>query len=397
MARDARKDYDVTMISPRNHFLFTPLLPSTTVGTLEFRCIIEPVRRIPNIQFFQANCNSIDMNKHTITCQAAHSDQRFDVAYDKLVIAVGAVPNTFGIPGVIEHCQFLKELPHARAVRNRILECFEYASEPFCTEEERRKLLHFVVVGGGPTSVETAAEIYDFTREDVHKWYPDLEKYVRITLLEATATILTGFDSKLADYAIQAYRRRNIDMRLKTAVTKVDAGQLTISTGEVIPFGLCVWSTGVAPAPVVRDLAGVKHAKNGRLLTDLYMRIQRAEGGGPVQDVYAIGDCATPEVANLAPTAQVAAQEAKYLAKALRKLAKGEQAMQFKYVHRGMLAYIGEDKALADLGKVKASGFLTFLFWRSAYLTGLLSWTNRLLVPMFWFKSWLFGRDISRF
>ncbi len=161
--------YDVIVVSPRNHFLFTPLLASTTVGTLEFRSIIEPIRNVGFRQtdhFHLSEAVGIDVEKKELYCRSVLKPElTYNIDYDKLVVGVGAVSNTFGIPGVSEHAFFLKEVQDARAIRNRILNNFELALHPSISQEERRRLLHIIIVGGGPTGVEFGAELYDFVRE----------------------------------------------------------------------------------------------------------------------------------------------------------------------------------------------------------------------------------------
>ncbi len=383
--------YAVTVVSPRNHFLFTPLLPSTTVGTLEFRSIIEPIRTARRgIRFYQAYCVHIDPSNRMVYCEAASDRKPFILPYDILVIAVGAISNTFGVPGVKQHAFFLKELADARAIRQRIIECFESASEPGLPEEEVKRLLHFVVVGGGPTGVEFAAELHDFVHEDLRRWFPDLMPHVRITLLEATDAILTSFDRKLRDYALKAFRRNGIEVRLKSLVKEVRENAVVLADGTEIPTGLVIWSTGIGPTDLVRSLDFPKDAR-GRILVDAYLRVKGFD------NVYALGDCATLEGENVLPTAQAAQQEGKYLAHALNARAYGKEVKPFRFANMGMLAYIGENEALADLPSFKGKGFGTWLFWRSAYLTKLVSWKNKMLVLNDWLRTSLFGRDISRF
>ena len=192
-----QKFWDVTVISPRNHFIFTPLLASTTVGTLEFRAIIEPTRSICQ-KYYQAETQKILPDENKIVCYDSFYDKTFEQDYDYLVLAVGAVPNTFNIPGVKEHCFFLRQIPDARAIRKRLLTCFEEASSPLCTPETRNKLLSFVVVGGGPTSIEFSAELHDFLVSDFKKWFPQLtEDHIKITVIESTDHILGTFDKKI--------------------------------------------------------------------------------------------------------------------------------------------------------------------------------------------------------
>lgn len=383
--------FEVTLVSPRNHFLFTPLLPSTTVGTIEFRSIIEPIRIArPAVKFVQAVCSNVDFKKKTIRCEGSPPETEFVLSYDILVIAVGSTVNTYGIPGVREHALFLKDLSDARAIRQRIIDCFEQAEQPNMSEEERRQLLHFVVVGGGPTGVEFAAEMHDFLVEDITKTYPGLSGKVSIVLLEATEHILNTFDAALGEYTARLFKRQNIQLRTDSPVKKIDNRKIYLKDGATIPYGLVVWTAGVGAVELVRALPLPKD-HSSRILTDGFFRLPRYD------DVYAMGDCATPEEKNFPATAQVAQQEGKYLADALAKKISGRELRPFRYRHYGMLAYVGSNRALADLASVKGKGFSTWLFWRSAYLTRLVSFKNKVLVVFDWFKTFVFGRDISRF
>lgn len=383
--------YDVTIVSARNHFLFTPLLPSTTVGTIEFRSIIEPIRTArKGIRFYQGRCVRLDLENNVAHCEGFFKGSPFTVEYDLVVVGVGVVSNTFNIPGVREHAFFLKELADARAIRQRIIECFERACKPNRPEDDIRMLLHFLVVGGGPTGVEFAAEMHDFVRQDLRHWFPDLMPYTKITLLEARDAILTSFDARLSSYALRHMQRTNIDIRMNSHVVEVKENAVSLKTGEEIPCGLVVWSTGIAPNNLVTSLELPK-GPLGRLLTDRHFLVQNST------NVYAIGDCARLADQDLPSTAQVAQQQGKYLARYLNRRAHGKPIKPFKYKHMGMMAYIGEQRALADLKNVKGRGFTAWLFWRSAYLTKLVSLRNKMLVAQDWFRTLLFGRDISRF
>jgi NADH:ubiquinone reductase (non-electrogenic) len=381
--------YDITVVSPRNHFLFTPLLPSTTVGTIEFRSIIEPIRAArPDAQYYQAYCTEILPEKNLIRCKSAIDEQEFELHYAVLVIAVGAENNTYNISGVYEHALFLKELNDARTIRQRIIENFEHASQPNLSDEKQKRLLHFVVVGGGPTGVEFAAEMHDFLISDLKKLYPSLAEMVRITLLEAREQILNTFDAALSEYTSKHFKRQNIDVRTNSIVSRVEKEKIILKDGTILPYGLIVWSTGIGPTSFVQSLSFPKDAQS-RLLTNEYFNI--------TENIYAIGDCATINGKYYPATSQVAQQEGNFLAKQLERKILGKPLKPFRYKHYGMLAYIGSEKALADLSAFKGRGFTTWLFWRSVYLTKLVSIKNKILVIFDWLKTFFFGRDISRF
>lgn len=439
------EDYNIIVISPRNYFLFTPLLPSCTVGTIEYRSIMEPIRSILRrkkavVQFYEAEVEKIDHDNKTVHF-ADNSDIRgasfrTNVDYDYLVVGVGAEIATFGIPGVKEHACFLKEIHDAKKIRERIIDCIETAHFKDQSPEEKSRLLQTVVVGGGPTGMEVAGELQDLHDEDIKKWIPESDG--KVILVEAMKNVLPMFPQALIDYTKQHFAEQKIDILLETAVKKVNATtvetEVTLPDGtkenRIIPYGLLVWAAGNAVRPVVKDLmAQIPGQKDRRgLEVTEYLVVKGTD------NVYAIGDCA---VAGYAPTAQVASQEGIFLGKLFNSMAKAEalenhaqylatelQAAEdkaplekeliftkkelarvkridpFIYHHSGALAYIGGDRAVADVkswaGNYSAGGSLTYLFWRSAYLSMCFSGRNRLLVLMDWIKAKAFGRDVSR-
>nr|CAB3265337.1 probable NADH dehydrogenase [Phallusia mammillata] len=385
--------YDVIVVSPRNHFLFTPLLCSTTVGTLEFRSIIEPVRGVHfrNAQDFHlSSALSIDTKRKVVHCQSEiHPKKEYDIQYDKLVIGVGAVSNTFGIPGVTEHAFFLKELVDARNIRDRIISNFELATQPESSENDKDRLLHVVIVGGGPTGVEFGAELYDFLTEDVSRHFPVLQHKVKVTLIEGNK-ILGSFDKRLREYAEKKITKRKQFEILQAFVAEVNEENVILSDGTVIPCGLVVWSTGLSPRTFTKQLPFEKD-KFGHIITDNKLRVQ----GISDESIFALGDCADIDVMPLPATAQVAERQGRWLAKYLN----GQTEKEFEFSNMGMLAYVGGYTALSDFKPkaLKFTGFHSWLLWRSAYLTRLGNWKLRLQVPVDWTKTFIFGRDISRF
>ncbi|KAF9193936.1 hypothetical protein BGZ51_001629 [Haplosporangium sp. Z 767] len=425
LLRDMNKDsYQVVAVSPRNHFLFTPLLASTSVGTLEFRCITEPVRGYTrDVEYHQAWCDTIDFDQCKVDCtlnlstvpavhvsdsvkEASADDTKLHLDYDHLIIAVGSYSNTFHIPGVKEHAFFLKEVSDARKIRTRVLECFERA-EMSRSDEERNALLHFAVVGGGPTGVEFSSELHDFIREDCSRLFPGLMTHVTLAVYDVAPTILASFDKSLSAYCMTKFKRSGIEVRTGTVVDKVEDGRMVLKDGKIIPFGCLVWSTGLTENPMTTSLEGkVMKSKSKRILTDSYLRVLDTEGK-VIPNVYALGDCATIKDHELPQTAQVANQQAIYLRKALNKLAKQPEKSltdvtgPFSFKNLGSMAYIGNWEAVVDMTKInenaKESGTLAWVFWRSSYLTMSVSARNKMVIPMYWFLTWIFGRDVSSF
>jgi len=425
LARDLNKDkFDVTLVSPSNHFLFTPLLPSTTVGTLEYRCIQEPVRTVPGVKFIQAKAKELNFCDRTLKCRDIFDADRsassgtapnfFDVGFDQLVVGVGCKTNTFNTPGVAERegreVFFLKHLFHARQIRNRVLECFERASVPGVSNEERARLLHFVVVGGGPTSVEFTAELHDFLKQDLKRVYPDLTMYTRITLVESSANLLGTFAQSLRDYTRSSLEKRQVEVLTGTAVKAVtyvhppawvgDCTTAHLSNGAQLLFGTMVWSAGLAPVKFSESLE-VEKGRAGRIVIDGTCRVPGLHG------VWAMGDCAINPGRPCPPTAQVAQQQAKYIAKALNS---GSTSKPFEFLSLGAMSQLGFGKGVLDLTSAgtqdgphlpekigTVSGFVAFASWRFAYWGKQVSLVNKIQIPMYWFKAFFFGRDISRF
>lgn len=464
--------------SGRNHFIFTPLLASTTVGTLEHRCIIESVRAAHrHVDYHQAWCTAIDFASRRLHLNQVIDDASqetgvaavglrggrrdgdnspphlsYSLPFDHLVIASGASINTFGIEGVQQYAHFLKEVSDARRIRSRIIDLFEAADSewhgasldriqcqeasppsPFLPSSGTRHgaipnaRLHFVIVGGGPTGVEFAAELHDFIRDDLAHLFPHLKEDVRISLFDVAPRLLGGFDARLAAYTRERFGREGIAVHTGTAVTAVGPDYICIRSGDDkantitrLPVGMVVWATGLAPNSLARSLSDVALQTYGRLRTDQCLRLLNREGG-VMPDVYAIGDCSIIQDDPLPCTAQVAKQQAQYLARILQgRLGSasstdtvlgpgaanwnpssgpapwGPPIPPFRYRPMGMMAYVGGWRAIADIRRHEVSGRVAWLVWRSVYFSMAVSLKNKILIPIYWFLTWIFGRDIAK-
>ncbi|KAK6512644.1 hypothetical protein TWF481_001526 [Arthrobotrys musiformis] len=456
-----KKKFQPVVVSPRSYFVFTPLLASTAVGTLEFRNTLEPVRgRNAGVDYIQGWADDVSFDRKTVTVEAAASKvgngpnadkasanssgrgNLFDISYDKLIVAVGCYSQTFGTKGVRENALFLKDVGDARKIRSRILECFETASLPTTSDYLRKRLLNFAIVGGGPTGVEFAAELFDLCHEDLSRLYPTLIPYVKISIYDVAPKILPMFDAKLANYALNLFKRDGIQIKTEHHIQELrrglpdssddrnDAGCLTLTTQEEgdIGVGMCVWSTGLMMNPFVQkaldsvhtypkssatpnkpeiapdsptDLKWSlkRHSKTGGLMVDDRFRVQLVQSDSPaeatVEDVFAVGDVSVVEKSPLPATAQVANQEARWLAQHLNN---GDiKSHRFSFRNLGVMTYLGGMRAIMQTGEREIKGRTAWLIWRGAYLTKTVSWRNKLLIPIYWAINWVFGRDISRF
>ncbi|KAI6672900.1 hypothetical protein NL676_000806 [Syzygium grande] len=285
--------YEVEVVSPHNYFAFTPLLPSVTNGMVEARSI-----KGPHCEYREAECYKIDAEKKKVYCQSTQAlnlggKEEFAIDYDYLIIAVGARANTFNAPGVEENTHFLKEIEDAQKIRRTVIDCFERASLPSLSEEEKKRILHFVVVVGGPTGVEFAAELLDFAIEDLAQLYPQVKNLVKITLLEAGDHILNMFDKRITAFAEQKFQREDINVKTGSVVDKMSEKEISTKergTGHIVslPYGMAVWSTGIGTRPLIMEFMKQIGQTNRRAIaTDEWLRVDGCDR------IYALGDSAT--------------------------------------------------------------------------------------------------------
>lgn len=276
------EDYHITVVSPVNYFLFTPMLPSATVGTLELRSLVEPVRRIVQRvrgHFLRAEAVEVEFSERLLEVSqtdAAGEKRHFYLPYDKLVIGVGkatllrdrvqdanmivgSITNPHGVQG-LENCSFLKTIDDARDVRNKVLQNLEHACLPTTSDAERRRLLSFVVCGGGPTGVEFAAELFDLLNEDLGRAFPKiLRNEISVHVIQSRGHILNTYDEALSQYAESRFAHDQVEVLTNSRVKEVRPDKIIFTqkddSGETItkemPMGFCLWSTGVGEQDIL--------------------------------------------------------------------------------------------------------------------------------------------------
>ncbi|KAL3764987.1 hypothetical protein ACHAW5_001837 [Stephanodiscus triporus] len=421
--------YDVTVISPRNYFVFTPMLAGASVGTVDFKSITEPIREINNrAKYVEASATSIDTTKRTVSCVSVSCEGNscetieFDVAYDRLLFSVGARTTTFGTPGVEEYCNYLKQVGDAQQIKNAIVNCFENASLPAraSTPEMIERELTFVIVGAGPTGVEFAAELLDFIEGDGPRYYKELLPYVRIKIVEAAPTILRPFEDGMKDEAMRRLTRdieipgvptiRPLEVLLNKQVSEVSAKYIYFKDGDRLHYGMALWAAGIGPLPLTTSLieelgdteqsTAQKEFARGRLGVDPWLRVIGGRGR-----IFSLGDCScVSNTPSLPATAQVASQQGEYLGRLLsndyrideagddsssllppmvldrdqpRSLSEriasltmgdDEIAAPFQFLDLGILAYTGSGSALAQVQVAPGKGDPTSETWNPVRL-----------------------------
>ena len=453
---------DLKVISPRPFFFYTPLLAGTATGTISHSGIVEPMRwYLRTSTYVQAQCLSLDAANKSLTCGTT-SGIEFKENYDFLVVAVGAETATFNIPGVSKYSFFMKEVDDSIKLQKKLLSNLEKAAALMViggdgAESEINKLLHWVIIGAGPTGVELTAELSDFIRQDLSKYFPNLADRVKLTLIEATGRILGPFDDQTAAYAHGTLENRDVTILCNAPVTSITPNEVEVKllkppskSGHVgitssgaqvtsgvptpsyphimnVPYGAVVWAGGISARPVTKAICNAigPAAQSSRwgLLVDSKFRVK----GIRDDSVFAIGDCA---VTGCGPTAQAAFQQGTYLGRLLRNndfdLEKINQAPDFRYNYRGSLAYVGGSKAVAELkyllwdqhpltdvlpgsksptptsagskgsdDRVHVLGLSGFAVWRFLYYSNLLSGRARAQVAFDWLRTVLFGREIA--
>ena len=396
---DCVNKYDLTIVSSKNHMVFTPLLPSSCVGTVHNQSVIENIRHIqpdlalPQNHFYLAHAESVDIENNIINC-VTDNNKTFKLGFDKLVIATGGKPQTFNIPGVYENAYFLKNLNDSIKIRKKLLENICLAGIPNLVTSERNKLLHFVIVGGGPTGFELASEICNFVNEDMYNYNPRIKGSVKITLIEGTE-LLTSFDKSLTQYAIQKLIQGGVYIK-KAQVTKVNKDTIHLNDGSIIDFGLCVWSTGVETTEFIKKLNLKKH-KNGRIIVDDLLRVYNNNNNRVNDNIYALGDVCINQNKPLPQLAQVAEQQGKFLAYYLNNI-ENNKNYNFNYNHFGSMISLTTGKGILEFGtqkQYKFTGLTSWIAWRSAYLTKLQSSKNKINIMSQWFGTIIKGREIG--
>jgi NADH dehydrogenase len=372
----------VTLIDRRNHHLFQPLLYQVATAGLAPTQIATPIRAIVrkqrNADVMLGEVTGVDKIAHEVFVGTRR------VAYDYLIVATGARHSYFGHDEWERFAPGLKTLEDATEQRKRILLAFERAElEPDPTE--RARLTTFVVIGGGPTGVETAGAIAELAKKALAKDYRRINPHcARIILIEAGPRLLAAFPEKLSTNARCELERLGVEVRTGAAVIACDDQGVALN-GERIESRCVIWAAGVQSSPAARWLgASADRAGRAQVAADL-----RAPGS---DDIFVVGDCAALQAANGKPLpgiAPVAKQQGVHAARSILALLKRRKPKPFAYVDFGAMATIGRKAAIADLRGVHLKGFIGWAVWCAAHVYFLIGFRNRVAVTLDWVWSYL--------
>ncbi len=383
----ADRPVDLTLVDRNNFHTFQPLLYQVATAGLNAADVAHVVRGLfqgqRNLRFRQATVTGVDWADHHVLLQ----DQP-PLPFDHLVLAGGAAVTHFGTPGAAEHGFALYTLPDAVKLRNHVVERFEgAAARAAAGEPPEDGALTFVVVGGGPTGVETAGALAELFAQVFRKDYPELDvSRARIVLVEVQDHLLAPFSPRSRRHALDTLRSRGVDVLLGTGVAEVGATAVTLADGQVLPCHTLVWAAGVRANPLA-DLLGLEQGRGGRIVVGPDLRVPGRD------DVWAIGDIAAATDAQgevLPQLAPVAMQAGRHVARQIGRLAEGKPTEAFRYRDKGTMATIGRRAAVAELpGHIHLKGGLAWLAWLGLHLVFLVGKRNRASVLLNWAWNYL--------
>jgi NADH:ubiquinone reductase (H+-translocating) len=384
-----RGDVEITLVNRENFFVLTPLLFEACSGQLELRHCAQPIRAaLDRTRFIEATVEGVDVEGRIVRAVAS-GGETFELAFDHLVVALGASTNQQLIPGSSNAFTF-KTMADALVLRNHLIEQFERADNA-SDSAVRRGCLSMVVIGGGLVGVELLGELTAFA-EDVLRFYPRLtRRELRFTLFEAGSRILPEIDEPLAAVALRVLRGRGVDIRVATPVRSIEAGRVNVAN-ETVDAATIVLAAGIVPNAIASSIPVVRDQR-GRIAVDETMRSR----SHPY--VWALGDCASipgPDGRPYPALAQHTVREAKHLARNIHAAIDGRQATPFVFRPLGTMASLGHTRAVALVMGLRLTGFLAWWLRRTYYLFQMPRWDRRLRIVLDWTVALFFRPDVTK-
>jgi NADH dehydrogenase len=380
----AKAPVRITLIDRNNYHLFQPLLYQVAIAGLSPAQIAHPVRAIlrrqRNLSFLMGNVTGVDFSARQVILDQGSLD------YDYLILAAGGRTNFFGLKQLEQRALPLKDIDDAVTIRNHLLSRFEAANRE-ADPQARRAQLTFVVVGGGPTGVETAGALSELIHLVLRKDYPNLDlSQVQVILLEASNHLMGNYPRDLQAATLRLLRRKQVEVRLNAALSDYNGQRVRLTGGASIPARTLIWTAGVRAAGLI-DRLGLPQAQAGRVPVEPGLQLP----GRP--RVYAIGDAAYLEDDRGQPLpmlATVALQQAQAAAQNLLRDLRGQRPRPFHYKDPGLLATIGRNAAVAQLWGLTFSGFPAWVIWVGLHIFRIIGFRNRLLVLINWAWDYFF-------
>ena len=434
---------DIAMVSKDNYLLFTPMLHEIASGMIETRHIVTPIREFCNrSRFYCATVKNIDLEKKKVSIRSStssvsalaeiiggssinlsttatnflESKTQSHLYYDYLVIALGSETKFFGMSDIQQNAFTIKTINDAINLRNHIIYLLEQADQLLLSAlptadvdntygyidnaktlaELQKKILTFVIAGGGFAGVETAGEINDFIRDSVKEYYHNIESNnIRVIIVHSGDRLLPEMSKELAEFALERLHKSGIEIILNQLVIGATPNTVSLKDGTIMPTKTIIWSGGVAPSSLLTGISCEHDHKSGRIIVDKYLELSN------YKEVYALGDCAHIIDPNSGdpypPTAQHAIREGAVVANNIIASIEGRlgDRKTFDYKTKGMMASIGKRTGIGNLLGIEVQGILAWLIWRGYYLVHLPTFQKKIRVLADWILDIFFKRDVT--
>lgn len=389
---------EVTMVDPLPYMTYQPFLPEVAAGSIEARhAVVAHRRHLKRTNVITAKVTGINHADKVATI-TPELGEPYEFSYDQIVVTAGAVSRTFPIPGIADNAIGLKTIEEAVAVRDRLMSNFDRAAS-LPAGPERDRLLTVVVVGGGFAGIEAFAELRSLASALVSK-YPQLSfDDTHFHLIEAMGRIMPEVSLPTSEWVLKDLAKRGAFVHLDTQVTGAVDGNVELSTGEVIPTDLIVWTAGVMANPTVVRGGDLPVEERGRIATRADLRVGTAEA--PVEGAWAAGDIsAVPDLTGggvggyCVPNAQHAVRQAKLLAKNLVAVLRGEEPKEYFHKNLGAVAGLGLYNGVFQSGKIALKGFVAWIAHRGYHGLAMPSWERKFRVLWGWWNNLWLGRDL---
>jgi NADH dehydrogenase len=369
---------EVVAVNADNFLLFTPMLAEAAVGDVDPRHIVAPIRQLaPHAELVQGIIESIDAGRRSLVVSRLFGDTREVIAGDVLVLALGSVSNTYGVPGADEHGLSFKTILDALRIRNRII-----------AQMEAEGTVSVAVVGAGFSGAELTAALADFLAE-VHRRFYRKGRVPQVMLVDAVERVTPALTSSLSSAAARALQKRGVRLVLGSAVNEVNERGIRLENNVFVEAGTVIWAAGIKPHPLLAK-AGLD-TDRGQVVVDGHFRT--ATSG-----VYAVGDAALSPRGDggfSPPTAQFALRQGRYLGRHLDVIEAGRPVAPFSYSTKGELVSLGHRNAVGTVFVVPVSGVLGWFLWRSYYLFQLPTTLRKARVALDWTLDVFFPPDIA--
>lgn len=389
---------EITMVDPLPYMTYQPFLPEVAAGSIEARhAVVSHRRHLKRTHVVTAKVTGIDHAQKVATIAPPLGDP-YELAYDQIVVTAGAVSRTFPIPGIADNAIGMKTIEEAVAVRDKVMSNFDKAAS-LPAGPERDRLLTVVVVGGGFAGIEAFAELRSLSSSLVGR-YPQLRfEDTHFHLIEAMGRIMPEVSQKTSEWVLKDLAKRGANVHLDTQVQGAEGGDVALSTGDVIPTDVIIWTAGVMANPTVVRGGDLPAEERGRIQTRADLRVGTAEefveGAWAAGDVSAVPDLSGGGVGGYCvPNAQHAVRQAKRLAKNLTAVLRGEETKDYFHKNLGAVAGLGLYNGVFQSGNLALKGFVAWVAHRGYHGLAMPTWERKWRVLWGWWNNLWLGRDL---